>query len=288
MSLRSVGCGFPTLIPMTEGAQGRQRPFPKEFEDAFAVGPEPGNNAFFGLNVLQGLVDGIEDFINERQPRWRPAVRLLGPALLGSSVWIDDGGLIDKISHLHAASIVVKKQSRKPSGVAKLARLTALNKQTPGMPIQAFSALSGLAPKIDGKAVTVDPHDAYPHEESIPTIRTFGLRQSDNNDNPPMPILHAKLALLGYLWWHDEGAPGHVEDVVGFDARRLWISSANFTSSSRRNIEFGYWTEERALIQGAERLLVKLMGSSDALDPDSDLFDPELVELAFDDEAMGP
>jgi hypothetical protein len=169
---------------MTEGAQGRQRPFPKEFEDAFAVGPEPGNNAFFGLNVLQGLVDGIEDFINERQPRWRPAVRLLGPALLGSSVWIEDGGLIDKISHLHAASIVVKKQSRKPSGVAKLARLTALNKQTPGMPIQAFSALSGLAPKIDGKAVTVDPHDAYPHEVSIPTIRTFGLRQGDNN-NPP-------------------------------------------------------------------------------------------------------
>jgi hypothetical protein len=42
------------------------------------------------------------------------------------------------------------------------------------------------------------------------------------------------------------------------------------------------------LIQGAERLLVKLMGSSEALDPESDLFDPELVELAFDDQAMGP
>ena len=61
--------------------------------------------------------------------------------------------------------------------------------------------------------------------------------------------------------------------------RRLWISSANFTSSSRRNIEFGYWTEDPALIQGANGS-GKLMGSSEALDPDSDLFDPEPVEVA--------
>ena len=47
---------------MTHGAQGRQRLFPKEFDETFAVGPKPGNNAFFGLNVLQGLVDGIDDF----------------------------------------------------------------------------------------------------------------------------------------------------------------------------------------------------------------------------------
>ena len=125
---------------------------------------------------------------------------------------------------------------------------------------------------MDGTAVTVGPDDAYPYEGSIPTIRTLGFRPRGNNDRPPIP--HAKLALLGHLWWHNEGALGHDEDVVGFDARRLWISSANFTSSSRRNIEFGYWTEDPALIQGAERLLGRLMGSSEALDPDSDLFDP--------------
>jgi hypothetical protein len=79
---------------------------------------------------------------------------------------------------------------------------------------------------------------------------------------------------------------GHVDDIVGFDARRLWLSSANSTSSSRRNIECGFWTEDSALIQGAERFLVKLMASSEALDPTSDLFDPELVEVEFDDEAM--
>jgi hypothetical protein len=102
--------------------------------------------------------------------------------------------------------------------------------------------------------------------------------------NPP--ILHTKLALLGYLWWHDEdGSPG-VADVIGFQASRLWVCSANFTSSSRRSLEFGHWTEDRALVQGAERFLVKLMRSSEALDPDSDSFDPELAPVEFDDEAM--
>jgi len=268
---------------VAQPAQGQQRLFPDKFDDTFPVGPEPGNNAFFGLNVLQGLVDGIGDFVNKRQERWLPRVRLLGPALLGSSVWIEDAELIDKISDLDAECVVVKKQGRKPREVAKLAKLRALNSQTPGMPVEAFSALSGLAPKVDGKAAIVGP-STPPYQDPIPTIRTLGFRSTGNNDSPP--ILHAKLALLGHLWWHDEDELGHVADVVGFDARRLWISSANFTSSSRRNVEFGFWTEDRVLLQGAERFLVKLMGSSEALDPDSDVFDPELLEVDIDDEAM--
>jgi hypothetical protein len=191
--------------------------------------------------------------------------------------------LIDKISDLYAACVVVKKQSRKPKAVAKLAKLAAVNNQTPGMPVEAFSALSGLAPRVDGEATIVGP-STPPYQDPVPTIRTLGFRSTGNNDSPP--ILHAKLALLGHLWWHDEDELGHVADVVGFDAKRLWISSANFTSSSRRNIEFGIWTEDPVLLQGSERFLVKLMGSSEALDPESDLFDPELVEVDFDDEAM--
>ena len=37
---------------------------------------------------------------------------------------------------------------------------------------------------------------------------------------------------------------------------------------------------------GAERYLIKLMRSSEALDPGSDLFDPDLVPVDYDDEAM--
>ena len=48
--------------------------------------PEPGNRAFFGQNVLQGLVDGLDDFAHERQPRRKRRTHRIGaPVLLGCS-----------------------------------------------------------------------------------------------------------------------------------------------------------------------------------------------------------
>jgi hypothetical protein len=247
---------------------------PDEFDDTFLVGPEPGNSAFFGRNVLQGLVDGIDDFIHERQPRWN-RFRSLGPTLIGSAMWINDDVLIDKIAELAAACIVVTKQGRNEQG--KLEPLAELNRRTPGMPVHAFAELTELAPNVDGRPVVLGPSSPM-YDEPIPTIRTLGFRKSKEHQTPP--IIHAKLVLLGHLWWHDEDdSPAGVADVTGFEPYRLWISSANFTSSSRRSLEFGYWTEDRALLEGAERFLVKLMRSSEALDPASDHFEPELVPV---------
>ncbi len=67
--------------------------FSGEFDDVFSVGPESGNRAYFGRDVLRGLVDGIDDFIQLWEPRWRQ-LRAIGPVLLGSAMWIDDGPLI--------------------------------------------------------------------------------------------------------------------------------------------------------------------------------------------------
>ncbi|MBV9011112.1 MAG: hypothetical protein JO272_03510 [Pseudonocardiales bacterium] len=245
---------------------------------------ELSNSAFFGRNVLQGLVDGIDDFIQLRQRRWS-RYRALGPALLGSAMWIDDPQLISKISELYAACIVVSKQGRKPHQLKKLDQLAKLNERTPGMPVKAFSVLTELAPKEDGLPVVVGPYSRV-YDRTVPTIRTLGFRKLPGPVESSPPILHAKMALLGHLWWHDEDGISSVADVVGFQATRLWVSSANFTSSSRRSLEFGYWTEDPALVQGAERFLVKLMRSSEALDPDSDSFDPELAPVEYDDEAM--
>jgi hypothetical protein len=57
-----------------EGAAERRRVFPGVLNDTFTAGPVPGNNAFFGLNVLKGLVDGLDDFLSdfgEPEARWR-------------------------------------------------------------------------------------------------------------------------------------------------------------------------------------------------------------------------
>lgn len=254
--------------------------FSDAFDDEFAVGSEEGNRAFFGRNVLRGLIEGIDDFAHGRQPR-RSHSRSRGPAFLGAAMWIDDSELIDRIGELAAACIIVTKQPRTTTASRKLEPLHELNERTPGMPIRAFADLSGLAFKVDGEPATVGPH-TQTDEAVIPTLRTLGFRPTGSL----VPIIHAKLALLGHLWWHDEGLAGQVEDLIGFKPCRLWISSANFTRASRQSLEFGYWTEERALVEGAERFLTKLMRSSEALDPEADLFEPDLAPVHFDEVAM--
>ena len=258
--------------------------FSAEFDHKFAVGPEEGNDAFFGRDVLRGLVNGIDDFMGLRQTRWRQ-FRSLGPIALGSAMWIDDTELIGKLAKLCGACIVITKQRRTPSQLRKLEPLRDLNDRTPGVPVRAFPALGGMAPRIDGKPVVVGPYTPV-DDGAVPTIRTLGYRKLPDGAHGYPPIVHAKLMLLGHLWWHDEGPLGHVEDVIGFRPRRLWVSSANFTSASRRSLEFGYWTEEPDLLQGAERFLTGLIRASEDLDPDTDHPDPDLAPVEYDDAAM--
>lgn len=257
----------PGLLSFTDG-----------FDDGFAVGPAGRDRAFFGLDVLRGLIEGIDE--HEQDPRWRRS-RSLGPVLLGCSMWIDDVELIDKLESL-TSCIVVTKQGRDQRKLEKLERLRELNERTAGVPIRAFPGLGGLAPKVEGEPEVVGPYSQF-ENAVLPSIRTLGFRSKERRH---VPIIHAKLALLGQMWWHDEGALGHVEDVIGFTPQRLWISSANFTAASRRSLEFGYWTEQLELLAGAEQFLVRLMASSEDLDPDADIPDPELAQVEFDDEAM--
>ncbi len=126
----------------------REQLFSGDFDQAFALGSDERNSAFFGRNVLQGLIDGIEDFITEREPRWRRFRS--GPALLGSTLWIDDEELLAKLGRM-AACVVMTKQTREPYQLRKLERLREINAQTSGMPVRALLRLGGMAPKEDGK-----------------------------------------------------------------------------------------------------------------------------------------
>lgn len=192
-------------------------------------------------------------------------------------MWIDDPDLINVLEALGGASIVITNQGKKLRDLEKLRPLLELNERGPGMPAEAFSALAGLAPKVAEKPAVVGPY-APRYEAVVPTVRTLAFRRLDDLS----PIIHAKMALLGYFAWHEDGSP-FVNKVLAFEPVRLWISSANFTASSRRNLEFGHWTEDLALLQGAERFLAKLMGSSEVLDSKSDAFHPESVPTDIDE-----
>lgn len=262
-----------------------------EFDDklyldfAVEMSTEPGNRAWFGRNVLDGLIEGIEDFVGECEPRWERRTHRVGaPVLLGCSPWANDDKLLSVIEALPGACIMVAKHPRTAGGQAGAERLREINRRTPGIELRALSGLSDMAPKVDGRPQVIGPHDSV-HEESaaVSTFRTIGFRKT-GRDSPP--IAHAKVALLGHICWTDEHPAGFVDDHVWFRARRLWVSSANFTYGSRKSLEFGYWTEGEDLVGAFERFLIGMLAASEDLDSNSDPVDPEMARIEFDDVAM--
>lgn len=255
----------------------QQHSFSGEFDGEFSLGSE-GLNAYVGRDVLRGLIAGIDEAL--AAPR-RSKSRDLGPCMIGCAPWMDDPQLIDRLKQLSGACVVLTKQGRTRRDLEKLNELHQVNADAPGLLTDAFPDLVDLAPHEDGEPTVVGPYDRT-GGIVLPTVRTIGFRRRDKR---LVPLMHAKLALLGDLWWHDEDALGYVADVYGFRARRLWVSSANFTSSSRRSLEHGFWTDEPSLVEGYERFLLKLVGASEGLDGEDEP-NPQLLPVEYDDEAM--
>jgi hypothetical protein len=93
------------------------------------------------------------------------------------------------------------------------------------------------------------------------------------------------MVLPGELQWHDEDDFGPA-DVLIYRPQRLWIGSANGTSSSRLSLEFGCWLDDPELLGQAEQFLTQVLRHSEDLDPDSDIMEPDLVDPEFDEDAM--
>jgi hypothetical protein len=261
-----------------------------EFDFNIALGAEEGNRAFFGQNVLQGLVDGIADFApdsidDELHVHIDDEAREhIGdePVLLGCAPWVDDHALVGTIECLPRACVVISKEPRTRTDVLTFRRLRQVNERTDGIELWTFPYLGGMAPKWRGKPYVIEPGEPSP---VVSTFRTIGHRRTERR---LPPIAHAKLALLGYIRVSDE-VPG--TDYPGgefrwFDAKRLWVSSANFTFASRSHLEFGYWTEDPDLVGGAKRFLLKLIGASEDLDAEADTPDPDIVGVEFNHQAF--
>ena len=256
-----------------------------QFSDIFNAAlpsDREGNSIFSGLDVLSGLVDGIDDFVAGSQPRWQHPDSA-GAVLLGSSFGLNDPALLRAMEQLSGACVVISKPKRTDYFVSMHRKLARLNDQQrpPGIPVQAFDEPRDLAPLRGGRPLVVGPYT--PEPGPIPAYRTLGFRPASDRDF--VPLVHAKLALLGHLLQWEVDAPGYVE-ALEFQPVRLWSSSANFTAGSRRSIEHGSWTEDPAQIAAAQRLLLKLIAASEPVETNVDRWDPELAPIEYDHDAM--
>jgi len=189
--------------------------FPWGFDARFAFGPAGRWTGRFGRNVLRDLVAGIDEFhaAKARERRFR----ILGSALLGAFMWLDDPELVQRLAEFPYACVVITKQPRDSRHQARLATLQGLLEHSRGFPTSALPELDSLVRRDDeGGIPVVGPYSPKPGI-MLPALRTIGYRKTGNG---LVPILHTKMVLLGELWWHDEDEFGPA-DVIGFRPQRL-------------------------------------------------------------------
>lgn len=154
-----------------------------------------------------------------------------------------------------------------------------------GLPVRYLSDVRNFHVREGGEHVLqFPPSEPLESEAVLSTFRRLGLRAERAMPRPP--LMQAKLALLGELWWSDGGPEGTVQDVWGFRPLKLWVSSANFTKASRSHVEFGFWTDDAALLESADRFLQSLIAMSEPFDTEAGPPSPELVEAEWDGEDL--
>lgn len=255
--------------------------FSSLFDSQFTFGENDELTGRFGLNVLDDLIVGIDEF---RAAAASPtSLSYAGPAMLGAFGWLDDRQLLNRIADYPHACVAFTKQPR-PFKPGKLASLRGALERSSGFPSAALPELETLAPRDEHKQPQIiGPYTRMP-AYTIPGLRAVGYRKTGNSI---APLLHVKMVLLGDLSWHEyEGEFGSVTETLEFEPRRLWIGSANGTYNSRFSLEFGCWQTEPSLLTQAKRFLTKVIAHSEDLDPDSDNMEPDLVEVEFDDAAI--
>lgn len=149
--------------------------------------------------------------------------------------------------------------------------------------MDALHRFSDLAPHVNGRPALVGPYDSMDNK-SFPSLRVAGV--SKQLGDRSVPLVHAKVLVVGEIIYSDEGAMGEVGDFLVFRPKRVWLGSANLTFNSRRSLEFGIWSDDRSLVASSTEFLVDLMAYSEPVESTRLQPQPELVPVEFDDEAM--
>jgi hypothetical protein len=250
--------------PIFKAWSGRSNPW----------GPEDRYSVSFGGEVLADVVSGLDDFL--RSDRWAPMRRT--PAVLGCVPWLTDDAVASRLLRFDDVCIVINKPHSPPDREA-----VRLQQQGRGFLLDSLPSFEWMAPRVNDQPAVLGPTDA-PRGQVFESVRVAGVSKRSSGGVPP--YVHAKMLLLGVIWERDDHPSGYPVTFWFFEPRRLWLGSANFTYNSRRSLEFGIWSDDRALLDHAKGFLADLLAYSEPFDSEHVTPEPELAPYDFDDEAM--
>jgi hypothetical protein len=234
-----------------------------------------GGSVSFG-SVMEHLIEGLVDFAGQ-QPREDTFKRGTTPAVIGCVPWVNHERLTAALASMGACCIVMDKGA-KDSGAA-----SALHKN--GRPIWAehlpgFDEVGYIEP--DGTRPMITPHGMQGRQvEALGPVRRAGYRGGKQ-----LPLLHAKLLVLGESWWFDNDEEGPWGPQYGFRPQRAWHGSANWTSNAGSHLEFGNWIDDPDLVDHTFRFLLDVITFSEPFESTTARPQPELVDATWDDAAF--
>ncbi|MBA2556202.1 MAG: hypothetical protein H0V12_02470 [Chloroflexi bacterium] len=231
-------------------------------------GPDDQWGMWLGSGVIHGLLDLLDQFLaapSELGRRYDPV-----PAALGCVPWITHGGIIDRLIGMPTC-IVISKPSK--SGKA----LTRLAEEGAGFPSIAIPDFEGYAPRgTDGQPTVVGPDHPWPPGDShVGPVRVTGFMGKN------VPLLHAKLLVLGDLSWQEDDFSMEME---AFRPRVVWWGSANWTQFAEQHIEMATWSSDAGILQRATRFLSDVVKISEPLGSTSERPQPEYAPVEYDDD----
>jgi hypothetical protein len=229
-------------------------------------GPHRRWRVWFAGGVIDGLVQVLDHHIASVQRRSR------FPAVIGCSPWLTSDAVVDCLLKTACCVVMDKNAVQVP---ARLAQADC------GFP----NVLPGLRHRYrkdaDGGPLGIDPH-VPKWEHQLGPVRVTGGRGPTAGKR----LAHAKLFLLGELFWADDNPDYgmHVEETF-FEATSLWWGSANLTGPSA-NLEVGFWCDDPELLRWAVGFMDDLLAFSEPADSQCAGPEPNLLPVEWDEAAM--
>jgi hypothetical protein len=229
--------------------------------------------AWFAGRVVDGLVEVIDehaDLAQVQEPGPRPFAGMVPgrTAALGCVPWLTNYRVASALARMSACCIVVNKGGASHTVSSRL-------RKCGGFP----NVLANLRDKVpDADAVVLGPTGRLP-EYDLGPLRIAGWQREGEGT----PLLHAKLLVLGHLVW---GEDDFGREELSFSGRSVWMGSANWTQTSGKHLETGFWSMDPHLVDEATDFLGSVIAFSEPWDATCVGPEPDLIDVEFDDDAM--
>jgi hypothetical protein len=191
-------------------------------------------------------------------------------AALGCVPYLTSHAVVAELLTVDRYCIVIDKQAQASSARQRLAS-GGSGIETRHLP--GFDEVGVL--DQDDMPPLIGPTSGLPEPIELGPVRLAGWRRDATGR--PRPLLHAKMLVLGIARFTETD----MGEAWGFDAKRTWMGSANWTEAAVSHLEFGVWSDDPRLVAANFRFLLDVLRFSERSDSATAGPEPDLVDAVW-------